>query len=104
VHQVGRALPAHHRPAADHGQDPEAHEQVAVAVEDHRRAVWHRERDPEADGGGHAHRADHVEVLHPILDRERLAADVAVGVDHRLALERGHRRAQRLEARDAGGG
>src|SRR5262249_61012161 len=61
---------------------------------------------PGPDGRRHAHRADHVEVLRPIAERERLAANVAVGVHDRLAaegLEGGAERGQPRDARLEGG-
>ena len=58
----------------------------------------------QADRGGHAHRADTVDVLDPVLDRERLATDVAVGVNPRLGRQRREGGAQGFEAGDARGG
>src|SRR3989442_1478598 len=90
------------RKPADNGENAEVHQEVAVAVERDGEAVGPRQREAEADGGGQSHRADHVEVLRPVADRERLAADVAVGVHDRLAADRLARRRDRGQPRDAG--
>ena len=63
-------------------------------------AAWPGQYQAEADRGREPHRADHVEILGPISERERLAADVAIGVDERLAAERLEGRAERGQARD----
>src|SRR5438046_322545 len=64
---------------SDVGEGPEAHQHVAVPVEDDRAPVGTAQRDAEADGTREAHRADHVEVLGPVGDGAGFARRVAVG-------------------------
>ncbi len=86
----------------DLGEDAQVHQQISVAVEDDGAVTWPGQREAESDGGRHAHRADHVEVLRPVAERERLSTDVAISVDDRLAAERLERGAERGQARDPG--
>src|SRR5215813_11291011 len=69
------------------GKDAEVHQEIAVAVQHYRGRAPIGDGEAEADGRGKAHRADHVEVLTPVAQREGLAAHVAVGVHDGLAAD-----------------
>lgn len=75
VDQVGGCL------AADHRQRAEVHQQRAVPVQDHDGSLRMRQRHTEADGGGVAHGALHVEGARRIGHRERVTAGEARGGD-----------------------